>query len=174
MSWRRSALLTLSLLAVACGKQPQDDGPGVFPGSPDAATPVPGTGGSPETGGSGPDAAPDTIPPKPVSGGLPCEVAQVLAAKCQTCHRKPPVFGAPMSLLNYADTQIPSPSEQGIVWESMKNKIAKGLMPPPTTPSGPLTATEKATLTAWLEAGAPAGADACTPPPDAGAPTNGP
>jgi hypothetical protein len=61
-----------------------------------------------------------------------------------------------------------------MIWESMKSKLAKGLMPPPTTPTGPLTDAEKATLTGWLNAGAPAATDACAAPPDAGAPTGGP
>jgi hypothetical protein len=79
-----------------------------------------------------------------------------------------------MSLLSYADTQAAAPSGQGLVWQSMKTKIEKGLMPPPTTPTGPLTAAEKDTLLGWLNAGAPAGADACSAAPDAGTPAPGP
>jgi hypothetical protein len=169
MSSRRPAFLALSLFAAACGNR-EADLPAVNTVLADAAAAPPKA----EAGAPGADAAPGTIPPVPVSGGLPCEVAKVLAAKCQTCHKQPPIFGAPMPLLSFADTQASAPSGMGMVWESMKSKIAKGLMPPPTTPTGPLTDAEKATLTAWLNAGAPAATDACTPPPDAGAPTGGP
>ena len=43
-------------------------------------------------------------------------------------------------------------------------------MPPPSTPTGPLTEAEKATLVAWLEAGTPMGTQAsCGPAGDGGA-----
>jgi hypothetical protein len=158
MSLRR-ALVLLPFLASCAARQ--DDPPGVTPPVADAAA-ASGDGSLP------------SIPPTPAGEGLPCDVAQVLAAKCQTCHRRPPLFGAPMPLLSLADSRAPSPTGQGLIWESMRAKVSKGLMPPPTTPTGPLSPAEKDTLLAWLNAGAPAGADACTPAADAGPPPAGP
>jgi hypothetical protein len=146
------AALTLTLIVAACAPR-SDDPPAV---TPPAATA---------------DASTPSIEPTPAGEALPCDVAKVLAARCQTCHRRPPLFGAPMPLSTLADTRVAAPSGQGLVWESMRAKVSKGLMPPPTTPTGPLTATEKETLLAWLNAGAPAATDACTPAPDAGAPS---
>ena len=154
MVWHRS--LVLVPLLASCAPR-SDDLPTVTPPPADAAAPGAATG-----------------TPTPVGEGLPCAVAEVLAAKCQTCHRRPPLFGAPMSLLTLADTRAPSPTGQGLIWESMRAKISKGLMPPPTTPTGPLSDGQKTILLDWLNAGAPAGTDACTPPPDAGPPTGGP
>jgi hypothetical protein len=154
MPAQRPAFVLFLLFAAACDKG--TEAPGV--GTPMVA----GDGGTPS-------------PVPPVAGGsLPCDAAAVLAARCQACHKRPPVFGAPMSLLTYADVQAQAPSGTGRVWEAMKTKVDKGLMPPPTTPSGALTDAEKATLTAWLAAGAPAGADACTAPPDGGTPPSAP
>jgi len=42
--------------------------------------------------------------PGPVTGDLPCEIAAVLAI-CQSCHRNPPIRGAPFSFMSYEDTQ---------------------------------------------------------------------
>src|SRR5687767_13432460 len=115
---RRTASLALFLFAAACGNR-TDELPGVYTPPPDAAGTLPGADGS---AAAGPDATPGSIPPTPVSGALPCAVAQVLAAKCQACHRKPPVFGAPMPLQSYADTQARAPTGQLAVWQSMKSK----------------------------------------------------
>ncbi len=46
-------------------------------------------------------------------GGLPCDVADVLAKNCQSCHRSPPVGGAPMPLLSYADLTAESAISPG-------------------------------------------------------------
>jgi hypothetical protein len=162
MSLRPS--LVLCVLVTACSSPAADD-PGVSPGPVDAAPPR-DDAGAPQPG---------VIPPVPVTGSLPCGVAQALKAKCQACHGRPPVFGAPMSLLTYADTLAPAPGGKGLlVWQAMKSKLEKGLMPPPATPTGPLTAAEKAALTTWLAAGAPGSDDACAPGPDAGVPTEPP
>lgn len=163
----RTAAPLLLLLAGACGQKTTGDlPPAVTPFFDAAVTTV-----LDAAGGSGADGAvpPGTVGPGPVVGSLPCQVAQVLATRCQGCHARPPILGAPMSLLTYADTQEAAPSGMGKVWESMRNKVANGLMPPPTAP--PLAADEKAALLAWLQAGAPPGTDSCGPPPDGGAST---
>ena len=61
-----------------------------------------------------------------------------------------------------------SPSKGGAVWQVMKVKLANDLMPPENTPTGAITPAEKATLTAWLDSGAPAGTTGITAS-DAGA-----
>jgi hypothetical protein len=108
-----------------------------------------GSGGAPGNGGAG--------------GGLPCDVAAVLKAKCQGCHAATPLSGAPMSLLTYADTQAPAPSSASTpVWKSMQVRVhstTMTVMPPRGQPS--LTSAELATLDGWFAAGAPAGTQAC-------------
>ena len=112
--------------------------------------PAPG-GGSGGTGGAG-------------SAGLPCDVATVLRDQCQTCHAATPLFGAPMSLTSYADTQAPARSDPSRpVWQLMKEQVEAGTMPQGSA----LTLAERAVLDAWFAAGAPGSSDAC---PDAGTP----
>jgi hypothetical protein len=105
-----------------------------------------------------------STPPPPASGSLPCAVAAVLAARCQSCHQSPALFGAPMPLLTWADTQAIPPKDTVPAWQAIKTKVSAGLMPPGASPSGAMTADEKATLMAWVEAGAPKGTGVCTAP----------
>ena len=63
-----------------------------------------------------------------------------------------------MPLLSYSDTQAPALGGQLSVRQVMKTKLEMGKMPPPSTPTGPLTGAEKATLMGWLDSGAPVGA----------------
>jgi hypothetical protein len=63
-------------------------------------------------------------------------------------------------LLTWADTQTAAASG-GKVWEQMKRLVGAGAMPPAATPTGALTADEKATLMGWLGAGAPSDTRAC-------------
>ena len=98
------------------------------------------------------------------AGGLPCDVATTLRAKCQQCHAATPLNGAPMSLLTYADTRAAAPSNKSLsVWQSMQGRIhntGMTVMPPRGQPA--LTTSELATLDAWFAAGAPAGSTACS------------
>src|SRR5882672_12197887 len=83
------------------------------------------------------------------------DVAPILNAKCVTCHRPGEV--APMALLTYQDAR---PYARAI-----KEKVASRQMPPwfadksagafANDPS--LTAQEIATITQWVDAGAPQG-----------------
>jgi cytochrome c5 len=111
----------------------------------------------------------------PAAGALPCEVSRILAARCQSCHQRPPQFGAPMPLVSWADTQTMAPGGSTEVWRSMKAKLAAGLMPPAGAPGGALTDSEKSTLVGWLDAGAPSddsgAACASNGPPSPAAPT---
>jgi hypothetical protein len=142
---RALAAAALTALLAGCSDAPGNSMP---PGM--------GTGG---TGGT-----------PPVAGAIPCEVDRVLRAKCQGCHQTPPLFGAPMPILSYGDTQAQAITDKTQkVWQAMKTMVGTDRMPPPNTPTGPLTAAEKSTLLAWLNAGAPGSGNAeCTSPPPPG------
>ena len=97
-------------------------------------------------------------------GELPCEVATILEANCQGCHGAVPVYGAAFSMLTMADLLSPSftdPSRS--VAELMVERIVDVRAPMPPAPQPMLSASEIATLTAWVNGGSPAG-DACLPP----------
>lgn len=96
-------------------------------------------------------------------GTLPCEVAALLAAKCQTCHSSPPK-GAPMPLVTHGDLTKPSAVDPSRTFaqrslERMKSTVS------PMPPSGASMA-DIATLEAWVNAGAPKGT--CGSAPEAG------
>ena len=90
------------------------------------------------------------------------EVAPILYKNCVSCHRPGEI--APMSLLTY---------EQARPWaKSIREKVVTGQMPPwhSSQPHGTfandrrLTDQEKATLIAWVDAGAPEGSRGDLPP----------
>ncbi len=94
-----------------------------------------------------------TIGERSSSPGEACDAEQVLETRCRTCHGASPRFGAPMSLVTPADVRA----------RPVKQRIADGTMPP----SGPLPASERAILEAWIDRGAPAAEGCATdaPPP---------
>jgi mono/diheme cytochrome c family protein len=95
---------------------------------------------------------------------LPCDVAQVLAANCQTCHGEEPSFGAPMALVSAGDLHAPAhsdPSRQ--VFELISGRVHAEHQPMPPPPNARLGDAQTATLDAWLEQGAPAGTDEACP-----------
>jgi hypothetical protein len=107
------------------------------------------------------------------ASGLPCDVEAVVKARCQHCHGPTKRFGAPanMDLFTYTGTQAPAVSDPSIkVWQMMKKMVDQREMPLPTSPTGPLTDGERATLEGWWAAGAPMGTMACSA---AGAPDGG-
>jgi hypothetical protein len=111
-----------------------------------------------------------TAAPRAQSAGQPAatftkDVAPILQKSCQNCHR--PGSIAPMSLINYEDARP---------WaRSIKTRVEMRQMPPwhvdrtvgirqfKDDPS--LSDKEIATLTAWVDAGAPRGNPADMPPP---------
>jgi hypothetical protein len=100
----------------------------------------------------------------PAAGGaLPCAVNKALVANCQKCHAATPVFGAPMSLVTYADLQKPTVSNASAkVYETALKRLTDKANPMP--PGGMISDGDKATLTTWLTAGAqsaPATEGAC-------------
>ena len=138
--------------------------------------------GSEAQGGAESDAASGAVPDaqtgqaEPQGQGIPCDVASILEARCARCHGREPLFGAPSSLDTLAAFQKPATrAPQGPLHQAAAARISPGAtspMPPPSQPQ--LTAEERATLSAWLSAGAPAAAEGCAVetkgPDEAGAP----
>jgi hypothetical protein len=89
----------------------------------------------------------------PIDDGLPCDVLQVLASNCQKCHSAAPMFGAPMSLVSYADLQKPSVSDPTLtVAQVAQKRINDQAAPMP--PGGDMGADDRKALNDWLAAGA--------------------
>jgi hypothetical protein len=111
------------------------------------------------------------------SSSLPCDVDAVLAANCRTCHTQPPQFGAPMPLVTWDDTQSAAKEVAGEkVYQRIGERIHDNANPMPPSPNPRLSASDTATLDAWIAAGAPkrTGGSCSNPPPppiDAGVPT---
>ncbi len=86
-------------------------------------------------------------------GDLPCEVAAVLAARCQICHRSPTKNHAPWPLERYEDAVSPYGIEGLVRWQRMAQVIE-----PPTLPHMPpngypqLTDGEREVLRKWFHA----------------------
>src|SRR5438876_2888801 len=146
----RALLLLPCLTIVACvsgsppGGTSAGDGAGGAGSSSSSGT---GAGGAPSSGGG---------------GQLPCAIASVLAGKCQSCHGATPLYGAPMSLMTYANTQAPAFSNPSLkVWQMMQMRVHSTTSPMPPAGQPPLATTELAALDSWFSAGAPAGT-ACT------------
>ena len=122
-----------------------------------------GSGGSGETGD----------PPPPAANGLPCDVAEILARDCSSCHADPPKFGAPMSLETYDDLHLPAVTDvTQSVYELVAERIEDESLPMP--PTGQLSQEDKDVLHAWIEAGAPRSDDECDDPDDPDEPEVGP
>lgn len=138
------AALALGPAIFACGPQPPPVGG------------TAGTGGQGGTGGGGNPTEPSW-----------CGALRATQNKCQNCHGRPTSAGAPMSLMNYVDTQVaryPQDPNSIPVWKSMQAAIASGRMPQ----VGTLTAEERAAFDRWFAEGAPTTTEQCqnvTPPP---------
>jgi hypothetical protein len=168
--FRRAALTALlagSLASLACGDD-DDDATGAAGssassngGSAAAGAANPAGAGNPGEGGSATE--------QPGGGGsdsgiphFPCEVEDVIVAKCQRCHGDPPENDAPFPLLTWDDTRRPYGAL--LVYEAMLPAIETDFMPltqlelePPVEP---LTPQEKTLLLDWLEDEAPPVLDA--------------
>lgn len=94
--------------------------------------------------------------------GLPCDVSQVLARACTSCHGSPP-SGAPIALVTYTDLTAPAPSDAS----KKVIEVAVARMQDPTRPmppSGTAPAADVQTLQAWIAAGLPMGSCGGTDP----------
>ncbi len=90
-----------------------------------------------------------------------CAAYQVVNCVCQQCHQSPPLNGAPIPLLTYADTQAPFPDKTSDkkVWQEMQLDVSTGAMPYTGDKTimplvKPLTEDQKSTLLTWLAQGA--------------------
>ena len=104
-----------------------------------------------------------TIPPVGQGGGtgtsgLPCPVADVLAAQCLVCHSNPPMQGVPLSLGSYADLTASSQVDPAVTVAQravLRMQDPQSPMPPGAAPSA--SAADVATIQAWIDAGYPTG-----------------
>ena len=90
-----------------------------------------------------------------------CAAYQVINCVCQQCHRNPPLNGAPIPLVTYADTQahFPLSVSKNRVWQTMQKVISTDFMPymgdPTIKPKVlPLTPDQKQLMLDWLGQGA--------------------
>jgi len=115
-----------------------------------------GTGGGAGGGSAGGDFA-----------GLNCEVANLMATKCTSCHGRPLTGGAPFALLSRADLIAASPSYPGkTIAERSYARMQAMTAPMPPAPAARATDLELAAFNTWLTAGTPE--QSCGMVPDAG------
>lgn len=103
---------------------------------------------------------------EPQGGGIPCDVAAILAQRCQGCHADPPKFGAPMPLVDHGDVLVPLPSDPS---RAVAEVVAERIVDPvdPMPPMGFLPDAERDVLSQWIAAGTPRSDEVCdTPEPD--------
>lgn len=123
------------------------------PGDPDDDD---GTSGDGETGAGSPQ-----------GGTIPCDVAQVLAEHCWSCHADTPSFGAPMSLSSLEDFRLPAITDPGSsVAELTLERIFDAERP---MPAAGMPSEDRDRLAAWIEGGLPSGSMECDQPEGEGA-----
>ena len=104
-----------------------------------------------------------TAPMPSTANTMPCDVATVVANRCQECHGATLVGGAPMHLVTLADFQadLVVKTTQNMVGQTMKaHALAKLRIESQSTPMPPgnrLVDPDFTLLDGWLAAGAPAG-----------------
>ena len=101
------------------------------------------------------DAGTSTVDASYVPGeDLPCEVQQLLAAECTSCHSSPPRNGTDISLLTRADLMAPSAVQPGatVAQRAVARMTASAMMMPP---GGNLSAARIQGFVDWVAAGAP-------------------
>ncbi len=143
----RRLVFALAALALACANAVTDvSAPGVVESS---------AGASDGSAGNGHDVASRTTW---------CDVAPVLAAKCQRCHGAPPEHGAPFPLVTYEDTQRLSKTGQAR-FAAIEKAVSADYMPPSFITLEPsverLSDAEKHIVVDWCRADAPGPAGAC-------------
>jgi hypothetical protein len=88
--------------------------------------------------------------------GLPCDVADVLQRRCDSCHSNPPRANAPIALASYEDLVKPSAADPNQTYA--QRSVARIQDPTvPMPPGGGVPADELAILSAWVAAGSPKG-----------------
>jgi hypothetical protein len=90
--------------------------------------------------------------------GIPCDVANLLATRCQSCHSQHPVQGAPMALVSYANLiarSIMDPTKTYAEQSVIRMQVSAPRMPP--APAAAATSSEITILKNWISAGYPTG-----------------
>jgi hypothetical protein len=103
-----------------------------------------------------------STPAPPSTGDLPCDVDKVLASSCRSCHGATPAYGAPMSLVTYADltaAAVTDPNKR--VYELVEARVHDDAHPMPQPPNARLSDGDLAAIDAWVQAGAPKGSASC-------------
>lgn len=153
---RRAVVVGVLAFVVGCGGTiGTEDGDGGAGGGTGGGATGGGTGGAGGGAGSGDFA------------GLSCDVANLLATKCTSCHGNPLTGGASFPLLTRADLVAPSPSYAGqsIAQRSLARMQAM-TAPMPPAPAARATMGEVSAFEAWVNAGVPE--QTCGMVPDAG------
>lgn len=102
---------------------------------------------------------------------LPCPIASIVEQRCQECHARSPIGGAPMPLVSAADFRAPAKSDPSrSVGQLVLERIADDHDPMPPAPRPRLDEAQLKTLREWIESGAPDGAGCDGPAPDGGPP----
>jgi cytochrome c553 len=92
------------------------------------------------------------------SHGLPCDIDQILAASCRSCHGAVLAASAPMRLITLADLTRPSSVDPAKTYAQRSlARMMDGASPMPPPPATPVSASAIATFSAWVVAGTPAG-----------------
>lgn len=164
-----AASLAATLIAAACaspanvGQSSEGTGGSSSGGNTTASS---GSGGS--TAGSGGSASAGQGGSVTMPTGLPCDLVDVIKARCVSCHSDPPVNKAPIPLLSYDDLTAKSAADPSATYAQrsvLRMQSAVSPMPPGAGVSS--TPAEIAAFDDWIQAGYPKGD--CSPP-DAGPP----
>lgn len=88
---------------------------------------------------------------------LPCEVVTALST-CTSCHGSKPIGGAPFPLVTRADLTRTSPDNPAqTVAQRCVERMKSTTAPMPPKPAAPSSASDIASLEAWIASGSPAG-----------------
>lgn len=118
--------------------------------------------GAPMTGCS--SGGTDTTTGEP-PGDLPCDVEELLATRCRSCHGETPAGNAPMSLVTRDDLLAQSAIDPQLDYaERSAIRMADTISPMPPAPAMAVSAAELAAFEAWIADGSPIGS--CTPTTD--------
>jgi hypothetical protein len=103
-------------------------------------------------------------PPPPTATDLPCEIDQILANNCRSCHVDPPAVGAPMPLVDHADFTAQAVSDPSkTVAELVRARIFDQERPMP--PVGTMSDADRDALAAWIDGGTATGTCGPSNPP---------
>jgi hypothetical protein len=99
---------------------------------------------------------------KTQSSPIPCEVDDVLARTCRSCHGATPSYGAPMPLVTWEDLQAPAKSDPAKkVFDLVRARIHDDAKPMPQPPAPRLSSSDMKIIDDWALAGAPSGNKTC-------------